>query len=1188
MRLRSLELQGFKSFPDKTKLEFDGGITAVVGPNGSGKSNIADAVRWVLGEQSSKTLRGARMEDVIFGGTLSRKPVGFASVQLVIDNSDKILPDQGDEIVISRRLYRSGESEYRVGGAQVRLRDVHELLMDTGLGRDGYAIIGQGRIAEIVSAKSKERREIFEEAAGISKFRYRKDEAERRLIQAEENLARLRDILGELESRIGPLRIQAEKAKSFLALSEEKKGLEISLWIRSLDTLKERLAAHESRIDICKNDYEGLTRESEGVEESINRVYEESRRLSVLADSLRGRVRENEERLSKCEAEIAVCGSDTRHNEQSIMRIDEELAADKLGTDSLFALLREKEEQEKNTAAENAAMGARISGAEERLAEQREQIARLDADLEELGARKNSIESAMAKLRLEQASGAAAAAEGLSRLEALRQTGVSHDADISEISADIEECKLQIAESDESIAALVNAAKGYEIKRESRLRRRDELEAEIKALTDKAEAGLGRARLLEDLERNMEGFAGSVKHILAQAERGAVSGIYGAVSSLITTKAQTATAIETALGPALQNIVTEDEETAKRAIRMLQSANAGRATFLPLSTVKGTQADCRAYEGMDGFIGAASSLVECDAKFTAIIRRLLGRVIVAEDLDSAQKIAKSSGYSVRVVTLDGQVINTGGSFTGGSTVKSAGVLGRRGEIARLKSEAEKYSEQAAQLAPRQKAFAEELSALAAAVSGAHAERQTAQEARARLDAQLEHLQRGLAQAVHNRKLAQQEFEALTQRLEALRSGEAEGSAILEEMEARAAGLAAQSESINSRRSALMIGAETAAANLNEQKMALLTAENEYNNITADIARITQQIQSAGTRTEKLAEEKSGLERGNAEIAEKAVELEQEKLRLKSGVEALTGEIESTLAQRTALEGETTSLRAKEREISARREETSRELARLEERRFAVQGEYDLIITKLWDEYELTRTQAAAIAAVPDDPDKAGRRLGELRGKIKALGSVNVGAVEEYKEVSERYEFLSGQVRDVENSKEQITALIGELTQEMRDVFADSFRKIAGRFSRVFTQLFGGGKAELTLTDPDNVLESGVEIFVEPPGKVIKNLSLLSGGEQAFVAIAIYFAILLFKPAPFCVLDEIEAALDDVNVTKFAAYLRGLSRRTQFISITHRRGTMEEADMLYGVTMQEEGVSKLLALKVTEAQADFAV
>ena len=1182
MRLKSLEIQGFKSFPDKTRLTFDSGITAVVGPNGSGKSNIADAVRWVLGEQSTKTLRSNKMEDVIFGGTQTRKPMGYVNVAITLDNTNRALPVEDDDVTVSRRLYRSGESEYRLNGSMVRLKDIHEMLMDTGLGRDGYSIIGQGRISEIVAAKPVGRREIFEEAAGISKYRYRKEDAEKKLVQSEENLLRLRDILSELEERVGPLREQSEKAKSFLKMSEEKKGLEISLWMVSIEKLKAQLSEQQDKVYLAKNDYERLEDEAQAVEAQINDAFDRTNQLLSQAEGLRGTVKELEVELAHGESEILVLQNDISHNEMSVERIDQELATADSSSGDLLARIEKKRGEIVQSAKDLAHLESKVASNEDKIAEQRELAAKIANEAEVLTVRRNSVQDAINKAELEKAAGAGVIEESIKRLEQLAENSGAHDAAVNEAGQNIDECETQIAEQEEKIRLIQNSAQGYELKRKSRAAKLDELNQRVQGLNDAASQKKQRARLLEEMEAAMEGFGGSVKYILRESKKGAINGVFGAVSSLIDTPGEYALAIETALGAAMQNIVVTDEETAKRAIRMLQNAKIGRATFLPLTSVKGGGGlQTGELKKHDGFIGAASELVRADEKFKGIVSQLLGRVVVAGTLDEAAVIAKSAGYKFRIVTLDGQVINAGGSFTGGSTGKSSGVLGRRHEIEKLHNEAKKLLADAEKLIPECKAVSGVLAELDAYITGSQAEEQTAREEKLRLEISLETLKKNFEQAKTNRGLAAKELAQLTDRLEKLRGSDANSERVMNELTVQLTEITEKLQDTIKRGDSIAIGIETAAGELAEQKMAQVSGQKDYEQLLQDSLHIQELIDSADTRLEHLKTEREGYISSNADIRKKIEALLEQKEILNKEIEKNNAEIKKIMQVRTDLEGTMTGLREREKELASRREDVSKELARLGERRNSLQNDYDGILAKLWDEYELTRSKAAELAEPLENIDKANRRLNELKGKIKSLGTVNVEAVEEYEKVSKRYEFLTAQVADVEEAKAQLIKLIAELTQEMRDIFLTNFTQIAANFSNVFVQLFGGGKAELTLTQEDDVLDSGVEIFVQPPGKIIKNLSLLSGGEQSFVAIAIYFAILKVRPAPFCILDEIEAALDDVNVVRYATYLRQMSKNTQFISITHRRGTMEEADVLYGVTMQDEGVSKLLELNVAD-------
>ncbi len=1188
MRLRSLEIQGFKSFPDRTKLSFHDGITAVVGPNGSGKSNIADAVRWVLGEQSTKTLRGGKMEDVIFGGTQARKPQGYAQVLLTIDNADRALACDSDVVTVGRKLYRSGESEYRLNGAAVRLKDVYELFMDTGLGRDGYSIIGQGKIAEIVSAKSTQRREIFEEAAGISKYRYRKLEAQRRLEAAEENLLRLRDILDELESRVEPLRAQSEKAAQFLEYAGEKKTLEISLWVLTLDKSRAVLREQEDKILLCRDEHDGVQAELDGIEGQINAFFAQMQALAVEIDSRRGRVREIEELTAQSGAEIAVLRNDMAHNDASVERIRAELEQSDASDSDLDERIHTFEAQ----------IAKRRQGLDD-LCRRHEEVQR---ELTTLGAvqedcrgkidalkeRRFGLTQSINEVKLSSASSSSLIDETIARLESLKEGAVVKDENIAKIRRELSDCGELLEGIEENLLSLQNSRRGCQMKLEGRRQKLDALLEQRRALEDKARAHTQRAKLLFDMENSLEGFSQSVKYIMEQARRGAIGDVYGPVSRLISVEDDYALAVEIALGAAMQNIVVKDEAVAKRAIGMLKSSKSGRATFLPVSTVKGNRLNENWLPGTDGFVGVAADLVRCDERYRGVINQLLGRIVIVRDLDCAAAVAKKGGYRFRVVTLDGQVVNAGGSMTGGWAARSAGILSRSKEIEELKGRAAACEKEMAGLDGQIKSLREEIAAVQASLAGIDGELATAQEDKIRYTAEQKQLASARDEAVRSREQAAEEYGRLAERLEELKEKNVTSAELTDDLNRQLDEVAQQLGVLASKRDTCAAQASEVSARLSRQDVEIISITKEIDGLRQMADQLRDQKLHQKEHVAGLERQRADYLRENAEIREKIAQAEQRREDYAAQAAALGAEIEQKTQARNACEAKTTALRADEKEITARRETAGRELARLEEKKASLQAEYDGIISRLWDEYEITRTQASEIARPVEDAGKAQRRLGELKGKIRALGNVNVGAIEEYKEVSERYRFLKTQTDDAEKSRAELMKLITQLTSDMQSIFADNFGRIAENFSRIFTELFDGGRAELTLTDPGSVLESGIEIYVQPPGKIIKNLAALSGGEQAFVAIAIYFAILKVRPSPFCLLDEIEAALDDVNVVKYAQYLRTMCDRTQFITITHRRGTMEEADMLYGVTMQEEGVSKLLELHVSEIESKLGI
>ncbi len=1188
MLLKSLDIQGFKSFPDKTRLSFGSGITAVVGPNGSGKSNISDAVRWVMGEQSTKTLRGSRMEDIIFGGTKLRGAVGFAQVSLTIDNTSKMLDIETDEVTITRKLYRSGESEYRINNNAVRLRDIYELFMDTGLGRDGYSIIGQGRIAEIVSAKSAERREIFEEASGISKYRYRKNEAERKLDQTQENLVRLFDILTELEDRVEPLRIQSEKAQQFLVLAEQRRQLEVSLYVRSLEKAREALREQENRVMVCKAACDGVDEELAAMEADINAIFAKSQQCAVLMEQRRTQRAGIDEELSRFEAQVAVLRNDIHHKTESIERVRREIEANSLAVSDIAMQIEQRMELHAQKCAQIEELKAQCAEREQTLEDFLSDSARHSERLEEVNKRMAELGAAISQSRVAELAGQSALDELAQRRTRTGEQLAAKEQEASQCEKERAEASAFIAELSEKIEAEANTVKGYAFKLEKRREKLEQSAKEVSALDLRIKEKHQNARLLENLERSMEGFAQSVKTVMNMASRGTLRGVLGPVSSLIEVPRQYTTAIETALSFALQNIVVEDEAAAKNAIAQLKSEKAGRATFLPVSTIKGSRLDERPLKGQAGYIGIAGSLVTCDKRYDDVIASLLGRIAVCDNLDNAAAMAKASGYRFRVVTLDGQVVNAGGSLTGGSAVKSAGLLSRRGDIARLRDEAGKLEVKLTEANTAHTTLKNEIAAIEAQYIASKSVLETMQEDRQKAEMQYTLCERNLAEisrtieeATAELARAEKRKQELAAELQEARRKLADSTVQMTALEEQVGETAQKKDELRQKRHAL-------TDEISQLKMSIIALTKEAEGLSQSAEELTQRRDSESGKSHTLLAEIAALEAEIAGINEKSQEILLSKQKISEQAVAIEQQTAALAQQRMELERQANDRRASEREILSRREEISKEMARLEERKLSAQGEYDSVIAKLWDEYELTKTEAAAVAQEIPNITTAQRTLAEIKGKIKALGSVNVGAIDEYKEVSERYTFLKEQIDDVTKSRDELQRLISELTSKMREIFTESFVEINRNFGEVFVELFGGGSAHLSLSDEGDVLESGIEINVEPPGKIIKNLSALSGGEQAFVAIAIYFAILKVRPAPFCLLDEIEAALDDVNVTKYAQYLHRLCDKTQFIAITHRRGTMEEADVLYGVTMQEEGVSKLLQLKVTELESKLGL
>ena len=1183
MRLKELEIQGFKSFPDKTKITIGEGITGVVGPNGSGKSNISDSIRWVLGETSSKQLRGSgKMEDVIFGGTQSRGAMGFASVALTIDNSDHGLDMDADEVTIGRRYYRSGESEYSINGQNVRLKDVYELLLDTGIGRDGYAIVGQGRIAEIVGAKSAERREIFEEASGIAKYRYRKNEAERRLEAAEGNLERLRDILGELEKRVGPLKRDSEKAQQFLELSERRKSLEVTLWVDAIRRANDTVRDQQRKFEAAQADYERLSRQLDEFDEKSAALREEAQQLVLQVEQANADIRAVTEANAGSESEIAVLKNESEH---SRFRIDE-------ATGELERAGQGRQSIETEAAGHKAAiekLHGEVAALDARVAELRAELRALEEKAAASGQRRDVIDAAIARLqdtataaKVRAASAQSAKEAAAQRLDEAKRQAVELENSAAAAEEEKRRAERRLKDAEEAVTRNDNIKAGLKLKLESRRRQQAEA-ADALQKADKERSNTSqRIHILEDLERNMDGYQQSVKAVMRAAAGRRLRGIIGPVAGILTVEKGYETAIETALGFALQNIVVEDQGCARAAIGFLKDERAGRATFLPLDTVQGSRFTGR----LTGTAEVAADLVKCDPRYQHIIDNLLGRIIVVEDLSEASTVAKNLGYRNRIVTLDGQVINAGGSFTGGSTARSVGVFSRKQELDELRTRLVKLEKKRADAEKELEARKAEVDNLTAQLSGAEAEGMNASSERLRASLELDRLTAAVAQHEENTRSLAAEIEAqqaaVTQNETACAEAEAAQGKAEAELNTYNAELAELGESTGS----LTAERERITNELSENQMQRLANEKDIGLHEAALEGLQSRTGEAEARAREL---NAAIEAAKAKIeanALKIAEIERTRGENKEKIAAAEETIRTANTARMEKEAAVARLGQENRALTDERERMSGEMARLAERRTAAENELNDTNTKLWEEYQLTAGEAKELCVEFESLTELRRSVAEVRGKIRGLGNVNVGAIEEYKEVKERYDFLKAQVTDVEKAKSELTRMIAELCSEMEELFTTSFKQINTHFQQIFKELFGGGHARLYLSDESNVLESGIEIEVSPPGKVIKNLSALSGGEQALVAISIYFAILNVNPAPFCFLDEIEAALDDVNVARYAQYLRRMTDHTQFIVITHRRGTMEAADVLYGVTMQEDGVSKILRLDLDKVSADL--
>ena len=1189
MILKAIEMQGFKSFPEKTTLNFGKGITAVVGPNGSGKSNISDAVRWVLGEQSSKSLRGSKMEDVIFDGTKVRKAHGFASVTLKLDNSDRSIPSvDDDEIAVTRRFYRSGESEYKINGNSVRLRDINELFMDTGLGRDGYSMVSQGKISEMISGKGKECREMLEEACGISAYRYRRNDSIRKLSQAEDNLVRLRDILAELESRIGPLKTQSEKAQKFLVLSEERKGLEIGLWLYNIDKLKADIRKQEDSIAIATAHYDRVQNELSEIDKKIEGSYAQSQNITVKIEEIRQSISEAEETASTYDSQCAVFQNSIEHNKSTIERI--------LGDKDYSKQNREQLQKEIDTEENLIAQIKQIAK------EKRTELEKVKKELEEKGHEGALLDELTAKLtaeisvftskladcRVSESTARSSMEEIKARMMSVETLIKQREESLKLFEKEKEEKALALKKCLEEITSLSNAADGIALRLETRNQKADKLKRELDNGLFELQHLLSKKKMLEDLEKNMDGYSGSVKAVVKEGEKGALSGIIGTVSKIISAESEYTVAIETALGNAVQNIVCETENDAKNAINYLKRNGAGRATFQPVSSVRAKSFDEKGLEKVEGFVGMADELVSYDEKFGEIIRSLLGRIAVCEDIDCAIALAKKYSYHFKIVTLDGQIINAGGSVTGGSQSKNAGILSRASEIERL---SKKHGELKKKTDETQKSYdglCESISKAEEELLEAKERLLSKQEEKIRLEGEKKLSDEQYLTSKNAFSELQNEKENCSERLssfeEAFKKAHDEAALLSKTIEENEEKLS----SLGEKKSELSSAHEKITSEISKLSLDLHDADKDLAARTQAMNLLVARLLSHENKDRQLDEEIEEIKRKNGELLSLIEELKEKAAALRKSGGENKEKIVLLQKERTEKEEASGKLRTLEREKSAERETVGGEKARLEERKETMLLELDETISKLYDEYSLTLREAMSESEKTDDPVGSKRRLGEIKNRIRALGSVNVSAIDEYKEVSERYEFMSSQLSDVENSKKELSRLITDLTGKMANRFREKFTLINQYFGETFKELFAGGKAEIVLVDPTDVLESEIDIRLQPPGKNVKRLDALSGGEKGLSAIALLFAILKVNPAPFCIFDEVEAALDDANVTRYAQYVRRMTKNTQFILITHRRGTMEEADVLYGITMQEQGVSKLLELKTAELAGKLGV
>lgn len=1187
MYLKKLEIQGFKSFAEKINLEFNSGITSVIGPNGSGKSNIADAVRWVLGEQSIKTLRGSKMEDVIFAGTENRKAMGFAEVSITLDNSDNSLPIEYSEVTVTRRIFRSGESEYFLNKTQCRLKDITELFLDTGIGKEGYSIIGQGRIDEILSTKSEDRRHIFEEASGIAKYKMRKNEAEKKLELTKQNLIRINDIINELENQLEPLRQQSETARKFLSLRETLKDIEVNVFLENIGRFKEKLVELDSQ-------YASIRESIDNENSKLEQITVDNAEKTNLLKTLEEKINAARDEYYVIDGNIERCNSDIKINEEKQLNLNNNVLRLNTEIDEINQrmenLSKDEETKQKKIDYLNERMvlyTGKLEEAEKKMEEILSTLGETERHIEEL---KSGI---MDKLDI-QSDKKVQINNVKTHIEMLRKRQNSLDNEIRNLILDKDKegmLKEDLSESIRSAKELIKKSREsiekMSLERGKLDTRLAELRQNQNSINSDIQFKSSRRKMLQDMERNHEGYNRSVKSILAASETipQLKNGIHGALAQLIKVDKKYETAIEMSLGGALQNIVTSTEQDAKFAIEFLKRDKLGRATFLPVSAVKGRYFDNQTIQDlkrMSGFCGVASDLVEHDSQYKDIVLSLLGKVAVVENLDSGIAIARKFGYSFRIVTVEGDLLNAGGSMSGGSVEgRGTGILGRSREIEELQTALKNLEEK---LQGVEKEIKEASSQIEAVINNINNEEKQlkdndlirmrdenhlaqVQDNIAKYEAKIEMHKQEKNQLVREETDTEKELEKYNEELITIENEIANAKEIVTEFQEKHKEGQSQRDDLHT--------------DITDYKISVNSFKESLDAVRDDMSRISGEREASQKNIERKTNE---IKRNNDEITSLKEKNEGLLVMIKGYEEGRTGktlEIDRITEERRVIEEELSDIVTRVQEINKSILLLQEDYNRIEVKKAKLESEMEVIQNRLWDEYELTYNNALELKKDVGNINQAQKRINELKAEIRDLGVVNVAAIEEYIKTKERYEFMTGQRNDMEQAEAKLWKVITEITTNMKQQFMEQFKLINSNFNIVFKELFGGGRAELKLTDSENVLESGIDIEVQPPGKKLQNMMLLSGGERAFTAIALLFGILKLRPTPFCILDEIEAALDDANVLRFAQYLRNFSNQVQFVVVTHRKGTIESSDTLYGVTMQEHGISKVVSMKLNE-------
>jgi len=1181
MYLKRLEMQGFKSFAEKTVLDFMPGITTVIGPNGSGKSNISDSIRWVLGEQSIKSLRGSKSEDIIFAGTQNRKSLGFAEVSMVIDNSDGKLPIEFAEVVVTRRIFRNGESGYFINKTPCRLKDVLELFMDTGIGKDGYSIIGQGKIDEILSNKSEERRNIFEEAAGIVKYKARKNESEKKLEQTKLNLLRINDILSEIEANIEPLKAQSEKAKKYLGLRDELKSIEIGLFLYNIDNYKEKLEEiikdidiiasqskdEESRLNVLQNLKENLKTELEDImrkiEDTQNLSFESEKKIeqinseiNVSNERISNNIENNEtyqkeiEELEKRNAEIIEEKENRIQKKDNLLSNREKFAKELEEKEAILQEISSKMTEEEKVIEEKK---KQIEQNTELKYENKEKINILEINNQNLEKREKSIKNEIQ--------------ETISKLDEKRLIKSDILKTFNQKETKRNECKEKLEKIKEKREEATGKIKEYEDK--------------INLLSSNLQIKDSKQKFLSEMEKEKEGYSRAVKAILLECEKDIKlnKGVKGVLANLITVPEEYQTAIETVLGQTLQNIVTETEEEAKKLIEYLRKNNLGRASFLPISSVKGKKVDRLIKNNLEGVVGVAAELIKTDKKYEGIILNLLGKTVVVKDMDTAIILARQNSYNFRIVTLKGDIINASGAISGGSVAqKTTSIIGRKSQIKELEKEISELRKQIEKVNKEKTEYEDSIESLLEEVTYLEQTSQEIEIEYATEKQRIESLEETISSLETKLASLKEETEEILKTIEKNKQSKLEIEQKTQEMELNTTNLNAEVQSFAEKNKENQKRIDDLNFDITNLKISVSSFDESNNSLEEILQRIEAELQNNNIKIESKKEQSKNSIQENQELKQAIENAKQKIEQIKLEVSTSSDVIEKLRQEK---ENKNSNIEKTEKDIESQYqiiEEIKNQANKLEIKKSKIDVELEQIINKMWEDYEITPNNAIEYEK-PSNVQETTKRVKTLRDEIKNLGSINIDSIEEYKQTKERYDYMCEQRLDLENSSNKLKKVIQDITKTMKEQFETQFKIINKNFGEVFSELFGGGKAELKLTDEADILNCGIDIEVQPPGKKLQNMSLLSGGERAFTAIALLFAILKINPAPFCVLDEIEAALDDVNVYRFADYLKNFTKTTQFLVITHRKGTMEAADTVYGITMEENGISKLLSMKL---------